>query len=322
VFSIPRALRGLFERERRLLGLLSRTAYAALLRSVQAPYERNDVRPGAVASIQTFGSFAANFHPHIHALVTEGVFTPDGEFLPLPGLDTAALEEVFRRLLLTRLHRAHRLSQAFLHNLLGWQHSGFSVWAEQVVGPDQPDRVERLARYLLRAPVRLDTISWTPGGPVHIRTPPDPRSGRTSITLDPLDWIHAVTTQIPDPRQHAVRYYGAYSNRSRGCRRPQATPDSREPSDPASPSPPPQASTHSQARKASWARLLRRLLEVDPLLCPRCRVELRVVSVITEPAVVDRILRHIAARPSLDPFRPRPPPAGPVPAEAPPDLPA
>jgi len=102
------------------------------------------------------GSYAANFHPHIHALVTEGVFTPEGEYLPLPArrslgeggpaLDTAALEEIFRRLLLTRpalsrskgLHRAQRLSKAFLHNLLGWPRSGFSVWADQVVDPDQP----------------------------------------------------------------------------------------------------------------------------------------------------------------------------------------
>ena len=40
-------------------------------------------------------------------------------------------------------------------------------------------------------------------------------------------------------------------------------------------------------------RLLRRILEVDPLLCPRCGVRLQVISVITEPRVVDRILAHV-----------------------------
>ena len=74
VFTIPRALRGLFERDRRLLGLLSRTAYEAIRVSFQAVFGRDDVRPGAVASIQTFGSFAANFHPHLHMLVAEGRF--------------------------------------------------------------------------------------------------------------------------------------------------------------------------------------------------------------------------------------------------------
>jgi len=69
-FSIPRALRGLFERERSLLGLLSRTAYDAILKTYQALFGRTDVRPGCVTSIQTFGAFASNFNPHVHAIVT------------------------------------------------------------------------------------------------------------------------------------------------------------------------------------------------------------------------------------------------------------
>src|SRR3990172_11293810 len=58
------------------------TAYESVRKCFQELFQRNDVRPGV--SIQTFGSFAANFHPHIHSLITEGVFTPEGEFLPLP----------------------------------------------------------------------------------------------------------------------------------------------------------------------------------------------------------------------------------------------
>jgi hypothetical protein len=82
-FSIPRVLRGLVERERKLLGLLSQTAYAAILKTFQALFERTHVRPGCVVSLQTFGGFGCNFHPHYHAIVTDGVFTPGGEFLPL-----------------------------------------------------------------------------------------------------------------------------------------------------------------------------------------------------------------------------------------------
>ena len=40
--------------------------------------------PGMVGAIQTFGDLI-HFHPHIHALVSEGVFLPDGTFLPLPN---------------------------------------------------------------------------------------------------------------------------------------------------------------------------------------------------------------------------------------------
>jgi len=114
-FSIPRVLRGLIERDRRLLGLLSQTAYAAILKTFQALFDRRNVRPGCVISLQTFGAYGANFNPHAHALVSDGVFTPAGEFLPVPAPDPAAVMEVFRRLFLERLHRAERLSESFMH---------------------------------------------------------------------------------------------------------------------------------------------------------------------------------------------------------------
>jgi hypothetical protein len=57
-----------------------------------------------------------------------------------------------------------------------------------------------------------------------------------------------------------------------------------------------------RARRRSWARLLRRIYEVDPLLCPRCCVEMRVVAVIQGQAVVDRILRHRERTGCDDPF--------------------
>ena len=46
-FSIPRVLRGLFERERALLGLLSQTAYASILKSLIG------IRPGRSGSTKT-----------------------------------------------------------------------------------------------------------------------------------------------------------------------------------------------------------------------------------------------------------------------------
>ncbi len=133
VFTIPRVLRGLFERERALLGLLARTAYETLRRVLQAAGAAEGAPqavPGVVASIQTFGSFA-NFHPHIHALVAEGVFAPDGIFHAVGWPPASVLEEAFRGLLLAALLRAERLSQEFFESLLAWRHSGFSVHGEQ-----------------------------------------------------------------------------------------------------------------------------------------------------------------------------------------------
>ena len=60
--------------------------------------------------------------------------------------------------------------------------------------------------------------------------------------------------------------------------------------------------SHLAACRISWARLLRKIFEVDPLLCPQCGVEMRPVSVIEEAAVVDRILRCLRRMGGNDPW--------------------
>ena len=54
-----------------------------------------------------------------------------------------------------------------------------------------------------------------------------------------------------------------------------------------------------------WARLIAKIYEADPLVCPRCFSKMRVLAVITNPAEVKKILRHLikigCPPPGLDP---------------------
>ncbi len=43
----------------------------------------------------------------------------------------------------------------------------------------------------------------------------------------------------------------------------------------------------------AWARLIRRIYEVDQLVCTSCGGEMRIVSVILEHKVINRILGHL-----------------------------
>ena len=45
-----------------------------------------------------------------------------------------------------------------------------------------------------------------------------------------------------------------------------------------------------QAAKAAWAKLIRKVYEVDPLVCPKCGAHMRVIALIEDPAVIERIL--------------------------------
>jgi len=87
------------------------------------------------------------------------------------------------------------------------------------------------------------------------------------LTLDPLDFLARATSHIPQPRQHQLRYYGAYAPRARSARRKRLAADS-------DPSPNQQSprddSPAARARRLTWAKLLRRVLEIEPLACPTC----------------------------------------------------
>ena len=121
------------------------------------------------------------------------------------------------------------------------------------------------------------------------------------MSLDPSAWIHAVVQQIPDPGQHMVRYYGAYANRKRRRMQQRGGGGGGQGAGGLQ-------SAGVERPRSSWCRLLHKILEVDPLLCPRCRAEMKIVSVITDAEVVDRILRSLHAGGGGDPFEERAPP--------------
>ena len=59
-----------------------------------------------------------------------------------------------------------------------------------------------------------------------------------------------------------------------------------------------------------WRQLVKRIYEVDPLLCPRCHAEMRVVAFIVDHAVVDKILRRLDRKAEAHPERGPPHSAG------------
>ena len=56
--------------------------------------------------------------------------------------------------------------------------------------------------------------------------------------------------------------------------------------------------------RRNWARLIQKIYEVDPLVCPKCQGAMRVISSIEDPSVIQAILNHLGIRL----VRSRPPP--------------
>jgi hypothetical protein len=102
-------------------------------------------------------------------------------------------------------------------------------------------------------------------------------------------WLALLLQHVLDQGEHLVRYYGWYSNRSRGIRRQAEASEPPEvlideaPVDPAC----------RRAARAAWARLIQKVYEVDPLLCPHCGGEMRLMARIEDPPIIEKILKHL-----------------------------
>ena len=97
--TIPKRLRAYCLYRRRLLGEIARVAARTVTAAIRTLTGERDHAVGIVACVQTHGS-RANWHSHLHLLVTDGGFRPDGTLVSSPVHDTARLTEAFRRAVL------------------------------------------------------------------------------------------------------------------------------------------------------------------------------------------------------------------------------
>jgi len=98
------------------------------------------------------------------------------------------------------------------------------------------------------------------------------KDGGTRKTFDALDWLAHLVTHVPDRYEQTVRYYGHYSNKSKGL---------RKGADAAIPVIVKDQNSSRQWRQ-NWARLIQKIYEVDPLICPNSALR-AVLPVIKRP---------------------------------------
>jgi hypothetical protein len=108
------------------------------------------------------------------------------------------------------------------------------------------------------------------------------KDGRTSKSFPALEWLAAMSSHIPNRGEQMVRYYGWYSNVSRGKRqredRDDLIPCILEPQG------------DEKIFRRNWARLIQKIYEADPLVCPKRKGAMRVISSIEDPSVIRAIL--------------------------------
>ncbi len=278
VFTIPKMLRIFFKYKRRLLGELSRAAVRALLKYFEAA-TGSELRPGVVAVIQSFGQ-KINLHAHAHLLVTEGGEDGEGRFHHLASFQDSLLAEFFSREVFALLLHHELISEALVEKISGWRHSGFSVHSK--VRAQTRKEAERVGKYMIRPLLSLERPSFSEKeGQVIYRYG---ESTEEVERMDYLEFIARVTSHILDKGQVTVRYLGLYANAHRGKMR-KAQMDKHpfiiiEEESPRVP-------------RRGWAEMIKKVYEVNPLACPQCQGEMRIIAFLTDYAVVDRIINHL-----------------------------
>ena len=202
-----------------------------------------------------------------------------GVFHKIPRIDDSRLAEIFAREVLSMLVHKELLSPEWAERILSWRHTGFNV--HSLVRTKTKPEAERVGKYMIRPVLALERLTFLePEGKVGYRWG---RDGVEQETMDYLEFIARVTSHIPDKGQVMVRYYGLYANAHRGkVKKASLVPlvvrlAEEEP---------------KPVPSKGWAEMIRKVYEVDPMVCPKCGGVMKVIAFLREYAVLDRIIGH------------------------------
>jgi hypothetical protein len=326
IFSIPKILRRYFLYDRRLLSDLSRCGWESLKVFFHEAVPEENAVPGAVIAIQSFGDFLG-FNSHLHVLASDGCFYGQGMFRPAlarvtgfeasnpifgslndpllmsritrsgpgvaPRFETKQLEEIFRHKVFKMMLSKGKITQELVDMLMTWRHSGFNVFSGPRIQPGEEEAMENLARYIIRASFSQERMTYFPEvSKVVYRS----KDGKEEKIFESLEWLAAMCSHVPNKGEQMVRYYGHYSNVSRGKRK-------KQDQDDLIPSILESDGLSKEYRK-NWARLIQKIYEADPLTCPKCSGKMKILSFIEDPEVIKKILKHLG----LWDIKARPPP--------------
>jgi hypothetical protein len=161
----------------------------------------------------------------------------------------------------------------------------------------QRDKLERLARYVSRPPVATARLALTGSGHVRYTLKTPYRDGTTHVIFEPEDFIARLAALVPKPRAHLTRYHGVFASASPD--RAQIVPSARAVAERS------EAAAIDRQQGMSWAQRLKRVFAIDIEICRRCGGRLRVIARIEEPAVIERILKHLGGEAvPVDPAHP------------------
>ncbi|MGH8523327.1 MAG: transposase [Gammaproteobacteria bacterium] len=162
---------------------------------------------------------------------------------------------------------------------------GFSLHAEVCCAAHQRKKLEHLCRYITRPAIANERLTLNRAGQVVLTLKTPYRDGTTHLVMSPLEFLQRLAALVPRPRLHIIRFHGvlAPNARLRAEIIPSAPLDAN-----ASSADPGDAPHHSAPARLSWARLLKRVFDIDIERCSQCGGILTIIAGIEDPTVKAR----------------------------------
>ena len=168
-------------------------------------------------------------------------------------------------------------------------HQGFSLHANTYCAPTDRQKLERLCRYITRPALANERIKIRQNGDVVLKLKSPYKDGTTHIVMSPLEFLQKLAALVPRPRLNLIRYFGVLAPNAK--LRPLVVPhppdsDSRSVTEQDESAPTPR-------QHISWARLLKRVFNIDIHTCPHCQGNLKILASIEDPPTIAKILKHL-----------------------------
>mgnify|MGYP006053071557 FL=1 len=181
--------------------------------------------------------------------------------------------------------------------------SGFSLHAAVRCGADDRQALEQLCRYITRPALANERVQTNAAGQVVLKLKAAWRDGTTHLVMSPLEFMQRLAALVPRPRLHLIRFHGvlAPNAKLRALVVPQ---EAKAPAQEAKPAECEANCAHHRPVRLSWAKLLKRVFEIDMEHCPNCGGQLKIIAAILEQPVIEKILTHLGLQARAPPRAP------------------
>ena len=170
--------------------------------------------------------------------------------------------------------------------------AGFSLHAGVFAYAAQPDKLERLCRYIARPAVSEKRLSLTTTGNVRYELKTPFTDGTTHVFFSPIDFVGKLAALVPPPRLNLTRFYGVFAPNANV--RAEVTASRRGKNGPRLAEHLKDSDRPYHARSMTWAQRLKRVFNIDITVCEACaKTNVKIIACITEVAVIEKILKHL-----------------------------